>query len=41
MTYDVAREVVAMYGGKGPSSIFNDTWEWDGQSWTNRNLGLD
>lgn len=37
MVYDSARDRVVMYGGRGtPSSnqFFADTWEWDGQVWT-------
>lgn len=38
MTYDEARHVVVLYGGKGgwrAGHPFNsDVWEWDGQDWT-------
>jgi hypothetical protein len=34
-TYDSARNVVVVYGGLQNSSVkFTDTWEWDGQTWT-------
>lgn len=38
MTYDVARGVVVMTGGRGsaPGSNFSDTWEWDGTNWAQR-----
>ncbi|MCA9256339.1 MAG: hypothetical protein KDA33_11915, partial [Phycisphaerales bacterium] len=33
--YDVAREVVVLFGGRDSSNL-GDTWEWDGQAWTER-----
>lgn len=37
MTYDESRHVAVMFGGLG-SSTKSDTWEWDGNSWTQVNL---
>jgi galactose oxidase-like protein len=35
MAYDSARGRVLLFGGEGTSgAFFNDTWEWDGESWT-------
>lgn len=35
MAYDAARDVVVMFGGRGASgATFDDTWTWDGGSWT-------
>jgi hypothetical protein len=38
MTYDAARQKVVMFGGDslhgGSGVIYNDTWEWDGTSWS-------
>lgn len=36
MVYDRARGRIVMFGGRGSSgaSLKNDTWEWDGSSWT-------
>jgi hypothetical protein len=35
MTYDSVRQRVVLFGGLGGgSSRLNDTWEWDGQAWT-------
>ena len=31
MAYDSVRHVVVLFGGEGP---LGDTWEWDGNSWT-------
>lgn len=41
MAYDAARKRVVLYGGSGPagapgSGLFEDTWEWDGNAWTQR-----
>ena len=36
MTYDSFREVVVLFGGQDGSNTLNDTWEWNGQSWTPR-----
>src|SRR5574339_494869 len=35
MVYDANRGVVVMFGGTFPS----DTWEWDGEAWTERKPG--
>jgi cysteine-rich repeat protein len=36
MAFDSARGTVMMFGGAAPSmsAMFNDTWEWDGSTWT-------
>jgi len=36
MVYDGKRDRIVMFGGRGSSgtSLMNDTWEWDGSSWT-------
>lgn len=35
MVYDLARSSAIMFGGQGAlNELFNDTWEWDGSSWT-------
>src|SRR2546430_7908879 len=36
MVYDSARGVTVLFGGANPSGYLNDTWEWNGQSWTQR-----
>jgi hypothetical protein len=40
MAYDSQRQVVVLFGGNSnqqwPSGALNDTWEWDGISWTQR-----
>ncbi|MBL9030119.1 MAG: immunoglobulin domain-containing protein [Phycisphaerae bacterium] len=39
MVYDAARGVCVLYGGSfdtTTASYMNDTWEWDGHSWTQR-----
>ena len=36
MAYDVARQRVVLFGGNSLTSIFSDTWEWDGSNWTLR-----
>jgi hypothetical protein len=33
MVFDAARSCVVLFGGAG-GSLFNDTWEWDGENWT-------
>ncbi len=35
MVYDSCRGVVVLYGGAAGSTLFGDTWEWDGYHWTN------
>jgi len=36
MVFDAARSRVVLFGGAGGSTatVFNDTWEWDGENWT-------
>jgi hypothetical protein len=34
MAYEAARQRVVLFGGGDSSSTFNDTWEWDGDAWT-------
>ncbi len=34
MAYDIARDVVVMFGGWTDSGPVNETWEWDGSAWT-------
>jgi len=37
MAYDSARGVTVMFGGAGAAGQpLGDTWEWDGQTWTQR-----
>jgi len=38
MAYDAARRQVVLFGGGDPNSntIFNDTWVWDGVTWTQK-----
>ena len=39
MAYDTARARTVLFGGgtgSGGSTRFNDTWEWDGETWTER-----
>ena len=40
MAYDSARQVVVLFGGNRnaswPSGALSDTWEWDGNTWTQR-----
>ncbi len=40
MTYDSVRNRVVMFGGRGRPidniSVLDDTWEWDGQTWTQK-----
>jgi hypothetical protein len=33
MSYDSARGVIVLFGGRDGSNYFNDTWEWDGNDW--------
>jgi hypothetical protein len=40
MVYDSVRQVSILFGGRGPadpadSPNLGDTWQWDGQDWTN------
>lgn len=34
MGYDSNRRVVVLFGGKSDEYSWNDTWEWDGHTWT-------
>jgi hypothetical protein len=34
MAYDADRSVVVLFGGRFGAQVFNDTWEWDGEYWT-------
>ncbi len=34
MTYDEVKNKVLLFGGSSQSTIFDDTWEWDGENWT-------
>ncbi|MCK5940768.1 MAG: hypothetical protein KAI24_02265 [Planctomycetes bacterium] len=34
LVYDLSRNVTVLYGGWGGAGFTNDTWEWDGASWT-------
>ena len=34
LAYDSARNRVVLFGGFGPGQDFSDTWEWDGQRWS-------
>jgi len=35
MVFDAARGRVVLFGGAGSAAtLFNDTWEWDGENWT-------
>ena len=37
MSYDDARQVAVLFGGRvGADASADDTWEWDGTSWTER-----
>lgn len=38
MAYDRGRNRVVLFGGEGlvQGTVFSDTWEWDGASWTRR-----
>lgn len=38
MTYDIAREVVVLFGGHVGQGLptLHDTWEWDGSAWTEK-----
>jgi hypothetical protein len=36
LVYDTARKTLILYGGRRGSSVFADTWEWNGQSWRQR-----
>lgn len=34
--YDAHRRVTVLYGGYGPFGYVNDTWEWNGTTWTQK-----
>ncbi|MBI5765400.1 MAG: hypothetical protein HZA51_17970 [Planctomycetes bacterium] len=34
MAYDAGRGRMVIFGGSGTSGFLNDTWEWDGNAWT-------
>jgi Galactose oxidase, central domain len=34
VAFDAARSRMVLFGGKAAGSLFNDTWEWDGENWT-------
>ena len=36
MIFDAAKKRTVLFGGAGggTSTLFNDTWEWDGENWT-------
>jgi len=43
MCYDIRRKVIVLLGGRVSDSFlgaFDDTWEWDGQSWVKRSAGI-
>ncbi|MEQ1730817.1 MAG: formylglycine-generating enzyme family protein, partial [Vicinamibacterales bacterium] len=33
LSYDVSRSRVVLYGGANATSVFEETWEWDGSNW--------
>lgn len=39
MAYDSARQVVVLFGGFDGTNWWNDTWEWNGLTWTLRSFG--
>jgi hypothetical protein len=39
MVYDPEREVLVMFGGRVGNGYLDDTWEWDGTTWTLRDSG--
>jgi hypothetical protein len=34
MAYDSSRGRTVLFGGAGASDVLADTWEWDGENWT-------
>src|SRR5262249_47543822 len=34
MAYDSIRSVTVLFGGGNSIDFFGDTWEWDGENWT-------
>ena len=39
MAYDSARDRIVVFGGADFGTFFNETWEWDGSSWTQMVIG--
>ena len=37
MAYDTSRNVLVLHGGIVPGGRLQDTWEWDGSTWTKLN----
>jgi len=38
MTYDLARQVIVLFGGQDSAGkVHNDTWTWDGRNWKEQN----
>ena len=33
MAYDATHGKIVLFGGRGPSGLLGDTWEWDGTAW--------
>jgi hypothetical protein len=40
MAYDTARGVVVLFGGMTTTTLSDETWTWDGQSWTQQHPAL-
>jgi hypothetical protein len=38
MAFDAERGVIVLYGGRGESADFDDTWTWDGAAWTRQDV---
>jgi hypothetical protein len=36
MAYDAARGQVVLFGGGNATQVFDDTWVWDGTTWTQK-----
>lgn len=36
MAYDPVREVIVLFGGRSFTTLYGDTWEWDGLAWDKR-----
>jgi hypothetical protein len=34
LVFDRARQRIVLFGGEAAGSVFNDTWEWGGETWT-------
>src|SRR5262249_12669127 len=39
MAYDPLRALVVMHGGRNDTTIFDDTWEWNGTDWSAPSIG--